>query len=70
MIAVDPHKVSSTAAVLDPVTRTLIESAECNRRPRINQEQHEALKALNKYKSLNRLVDNIVLQCFVQVGTL
>ena len=27
MIAVDPHKASNTAAVLDPVTRTLIESA-------------------------------------------
>jgi len=27
MIAVDPHKASSTAAVLDPVTKTLIESA-------------------------------------------
>ena len=27
MIAVDPHKASNTAAVLDPVTKTLIESA-------------------------------------------
>jgi transposase len=27
MIAVDPHKASNTAAVLDPVTRTLIETA-------------------------------------------
>jgi transposase len=27
MIAVDPHKASSTAAVLDPVTKTLIETA-------------------------------------------
>jgi hypothetical protein len=26
MIAVDPHKASNTAAVLDPVTKTLIES--------------------------------------------
>ena len=27
MIAVDPHKASNTAAVLDPVTKTLIETA-------------------------------------------
>ncbi len=27
MIAVDPHKASNTAAVLDSVTRSLIESA-------------------------------------------
>jgi transposase len=27
MIAVDPHKASNTAAVLDPVSKTLIESA-------------------------------------------
>jgi hypothetical protein len=27
MIAVDPHKASNTAAVLDPVTKTLIEAA-------------------------------------------
>ena len=27
MIAVDPHKASNTAAVLDPVTKTVIESA-------------------------------------------
>jgi transposase len=27
MIAVDPHKASNTVAVLDPVTKTLIESA-------------------------------------------
>ena len=27
MIAVDPHKASNTAAVLDPVTKMLIESA-------------------------------------------
>jgi transposase len=27
MIAMDPHKASNTAAVLDPVTKTLIESA-------------------------------------------
>jgi len=27
MIAVDPHKASNTAAVLDPVTKTLIDSA-------------------------------------------
>jgi transposase len=27
MIAVDPHKASNTAAVMDPVTRTLIETA-------------------------------------------
>jgi hypothetical protein len=27
IIAVDPHKASNTAAVLDPVTKTLIESA-------------------------------------------
>jgi transposase/uncharacterized protein YuzE len=27
MIAVDPHKASNTAAVLDPVTKTLVESA-------------------------------------------
>ena len=27
MIAVDPHKASNTAAVIDPVTRTLIETA-------------------------------------------
>jgi hypothetical protein len=27
MIAVDPHKASNAAAVLDPVTKTLIESA-------------------------------------------
>jgi len=27
MIAVNPHKASNTAAVLDPVTKTLIESA-------------------------------------------
>src|SRR5215475_11045727 len=27
MIAVDPHKASNTAAVLDPVTRTVIEAA-------------------------------------------
>jgi transposase len=27
MIAVDPHKASNTGAVLDPVTKTLIESA-------------------------------------------
>jgi hypothetical protein len=27
MIAVDPHKASNTAAVLDPVTKALIESA-------------------------------------------
>jgi transposase len=29
MIAVDPHKASNTAAVLDPVTKTVIESARC-----------------------------------------
>jgi hypothetical protein len=28
MIAVDPHKASNTAAVLDPVTKTLIETAQ------------------------------------------
>jgi transposase len=27
LIAVDPHKASNTAAVLDPVTKTLIEAA-------------------------------------------
>ena len=27
MIAVDPHKASNTAAVLDPVTKTVIEVA-------------------------------------------
>jgi hypothetical protein len=27
MIAVDPHKASNTAVVLDPATKTLIESA-------------------------------------------
>ena len=27
MIAVDPHKASNTAAVLDPVTKTVIEAA-------------------------------------------
>jgi len=27
MIAVDPHKASNTAAVVDPVTKTVIESA-------------------------------------------
>ena len=27
MIAVDPHKASNTAAVLDPVTKTLIDTA-------------------------------------------
>jgi hypothetical protein len=27
MIAVDPHKASNTAAVLDPVTKTAIEAA-------------------------------------------
>ena len=27
MIAVDPHKASNTAAVLDPVSKTLIDSA-------------------------------------------
>jgi hypothetical protein len=27
IIAVDPHKASNTAAVLDPVTKTVIESA-------------------------------------------
>jgi transposase len=27
MIAVDPHKASNTAAVLDPVSKTVIESA-------------------------------------------
>ena len=27
MIAVDPHKASNTAAVLDPVTKTLVETA-------------------------------------------
>ena len=27
MIAVDPHKASNTAAVLDPVNKALIESA-------------------------------------------
>ncbi len=27
MIAVDPHKASNTAAVLDPVTKTVVEVA-------------------------------------------
>jgi hypothetical protein len=27
LIAVDPHKASNTAAVLDPVTKTVIEAA-------------------------------------------
>jgi hypothetical protein len=27
MIAVDPHKASNTAAVMDPVTKTVIEAA-------------------------------------------
>jgi hypothetical protein len=27
MIAVDPHKASNTAAVMDPVMRTVIEAA-------------------------------------------
>ena len=27
LIAVDPHKASNTAAVLDPVTKTVIETA-------------------------------------------
>jgi len=34
MIAVDPHKASNTAAVPDPVTRTLIETARFANRAR------------------------------------
>ena len=34
LIAVEPHKASDTAAVLDPVTRTLIEAARsCRHAP-------------------------------------
>jgi hypothetical protein len=39
MIAVDPHKASNTAAVLDPVTKTVVEAARFAN----SQEGHERL---------------------------
>lgn len=40
MIAVDPHKASNTAAVLDPVTKMVIETARFAN----SQEGYQALR--------------------------